>query len=397
MKIRRGGIAVASFGVTAAFLVLAALMPDDDWPLITIVALGSVIAFTAAVGTLIAYRRPENGVGWVLTGLGLCISSGILATQYANRALIDAPGSLPYGLVAAWLQSWLWIPLYALVPLLLLYFPTGRPPSPRWRVLSYSLLCVDVLLVGMQAFRPGRFDTFPTVSNPFGLSVMGQMTPVLETVLPPIIVLTLVGVLASVVVRVRRSKGVERQQLKYFAFAVGIAIPLLALQPLLFWEDIERPPLVLALGFLFSLCAFLLLPLSIGLAILRHRLYDIDRVVSRTVAYAIVTAFLGGTFAVLVLVPTAFVGAEGTGVPDYAVAGATLIVAALFRPLRRRIQRRVDRRFNRARYDATRIVEGFAVRLRQQIDIDALGTQLRAVVSETVHPSHVSVWIAKGS
>jgi hypothetical protein len=389
--------AVIAFGLTAAFLTFAALMPDDDFPIQALLALGCVVAVTAAVGAFIGYRRPQNNVGWVLVLIGLSLSAGMLATQYANRALVDAPGSLPAGIVAAWLQTWLWSPLVALFSLLLLYFPTGAPPSPRWRIVERTSTAVAALLVVSLAFRPGPFETFPAFRNPLGVRALAPLQGILEATWGPVLLLIFGAAIASIVVRFRRSRGVERQQLKYFGFAVAAGVPLVLLNPLLTLTSATDETIAfVAFALLGPLIAFLLLPLAIGLAILRTHLFDIDRIISRTLAYAVVTAMLAGAFAILVLVPTAVVGRGGGDTPDYVIAGATLIVAALFRPLRRSIQTRLDRRFNRARYDAARIVEGFSARLRQQIDIDALGAQLRAVVVETVHPEHTSVWIAKG-
>jgi hypothetical protein len=202
------------------------------------------------------------------------------------------------------------------------------------------------------------------------------------------------GTIASVILRFRRARGDERQQIKWFTFAIAILALSVILFPLLETLGIfvvgGEP-----VGFIVPFLGLLTVPLSIGVAILRYRLYDIERIISRTFSYAIVTAILGATFALLVLLPPVLVG--GDSVPDYVIAVATLVVAALFRPVRRRVQDAVDHRFNRKRYDAEHTIEAFTARLREQVDIDALGAELEDVVGRTMQPSHVSLWVREGS
>ena len=387
-------IAWSLLALTIGCMASAAAMPDDDWPLVAILALGAVLSFTAAVGMVIVVRGGGNRVGWVLIGIGLSVSSGMLATQYANRTFVEAPGSLPFADAVAWLQSWLWSPLTALFALVVLWFPTGHPPSPRWRIVGRAAFALAFLATLSVALRPGPFDTFPNVRNPLGVGVLEGTQRIYENAWMPLLLIVYGGAVASIFVRFRRSRGPERQQLKWFAYAVGGAVVLTLVNPLSIALGLDRLGewASLVFGPLGPLLAFLLLPLAIGTAILRHRLYDIDRIISRTLSYAVVSAVLGGTFAVVVLVPTGIVGRGHT--PDWMVAVATLAVAALFRPLRRRVQDVVDHRFNRRRYDAEHTIDAFALRLREQIDIDALGAELCAVVNTTVQPSRVSLWLA---
>ena len=379
-----------AFGATLALTVVASALPDNDWPLAAIVPAGVALLITAACGAVIASRRRGNPIGWILLGTGLSVSSLFCATQYANRALVDRPGSLPGGTVAAWLQAWVAVPVLALVALLFLLFPTGHLLTRRWRFASWTVAAGCAVAVLGVMLRPGPFDTFPAVQNPVGIGAAGFLRPLFEAAQ----ITTLVGVLASagsVVLRYRRSRGTEREQLKWFAYAVVTSVVLFLLNPLVSIAlGFEEPPL--ALGFVLPFLGSIVLPISIALAILRRGLYDIDRIISRTVSYAIVTLFLGATFVVLALGPVVVVGSGGSA-PDYLIAAATLVVAALFRPARRRVQGFVDRRFNRSRYDAAQTIEAFAARLRQDIDLDSLGAELRALVAGTMHPSHVSLWI----
>jgi MFS family permease len=389
---KRTAFAWIVFGMTAACVIGAAFLPDEDWERSSIVILGIAVVFTSACGALIASRRSDNATGWILLAIAFSIASGLLATQWANRALVDHPGSIPGGSAAAWFQSWLWTPLSGLFALLVLLFPTGHVLSRRWRLIGWVIGASAVLVCISVAFDPGPFQTFPKVQNPLGVEVFSR-APDLFGALAGVWITTIPAAMLSLFLRFRRATSAERQQIKWFFFATTAAIVLILLNPLTFALNGGRDPVVFGVstGFAFPIIAFALLPASIALAILRHRLYDIDRIISRTLSYAVITALLGGTFALVVLVPAA---AFGTGRrPDWLVAVATLSVAALFRPVRRRVQRVVDQRFNRARYDAEHTIALFTTRLRAQIDIDALGMELCAVVNTTVQPSRVSLWL----
>ncbi len=394
---RRGMLAWALVGGAALCIAGAASMPDENWPALPMVALGAVLLTASTMGALIARRRPDHPIGWLLAAMGFFIAAGLFATVYAGRALVHRPGSLPLGLLAAWLQSWLFAPAIICVPLILLFFPSGHLPSRRWRWVAVLTVAVGLTAILAESFRPGPFEALPSVSNPVGLTfASGPIEYVTSHGLPVLIAVFFLAI-ASLVVRFRRSAGAERQQLKWFLQAVVVAVVFVAMNPLyfIFLAPPKDAPVALVglFGFFLPLGGLALVPVGIAIGILRYRAFDIDRLVSRSVSYAAVTLFLAGVFAVLVLVPTTVLGA-GRRTPSWVIALATLGVAVLFQPVRARVQRRVDHRFDRARYNAAATIEAFAMRLRDEIDLDALTVELRAVVRGTMQPSHVSVWIA---
>jgi hypothetical protein len=389
-RLGRQSLAWGLLAVTTTCLVGTVLMPDRDWPLNAIVFIGLAIELTAVAGAVVASRRPDNAVGWLLLGIGLCFASGLLATQYANRALIDAPGSLPGGVIAAWFQSWMWGALLTLLPLLLLLFPTGRLLSRRWRPVAWAIVGASSGFLLANALRPGGFETFPGVSNPLGVDALRGVNSVVFAVNGPIAAASFVASVASLIIRFRRSRGEERQQLKWFVYAAIAAIALTLTNP--FTSAYTVPGLRLNVSFALPVLGLTLLPLAIGAAVLRYRLFEIDRIVSRTVAYAGVTALLASAYGGLVFL-FGLLLRPIAGASDLAIAASVLVVAALFRPVRRRVQSAVDRRFNRARYDAARTIETFGARLRDQIDIDALATEVEGTVHRTMQPSSVSLWV----
>jgi hypothetical protein len=350
-------------------------------------SVGLLLAFAAfmVVGALIVAHRPGNAVGWVFSAIGLLAVTGALAEEYAGYGAVTRPGSLPGGVLAGWYAGWAWYPTVALVvvytPLL---FPDGRPPSPRWRPVAWLAGAGAAALVVFAAVQPTiELDDGHLVDNPVGVAAFGDPEQgAIGLVLTSALGLLVVAAVASLVVRFRRSRGDERLQLKWFTYA-GALLPLVLLGDLL--PDAAN-------SVLFAV-AISLLPVAAGIAILRYRLYDIDRLINRTLVYGLVTALLGGVYAGLVLLAGQLFGDLGDRPPSWAVAAATLAVAALFRPARRRIQRVVDRRFNRARYDAARTVERFSARLRDQVDLDTLSAELLGVVDQTVQPASASLWL----
>jgi hypothetical protein len=350
----------------------------------------------ATVGVLVAAREPVNPVGWLL--LVAAIAYGFPAGAYTWSS------ELPGAAITAWVSSWLFFVWLGAVGLLLpLLFPTGRLPTPRWRVALAVAVAGIVLNIVGTAFRPGTLDaeTSEPVLNPLGAS--GPMADVVTAVTIVGAVCMLTGfVLApiSLVLRFRRSHGRERQQLKVFAYvvvAIAVMIPLLgvvaAIEPL--------TPLLANVADTVSWLSFLLLlivgvPFAVGVAILRHHLYGIDIVINRTLVYGLLTVTLAVTYLASVLLLRIMLSPI-TGESDLAVAGSTLAVAALFRPLRDRIQATVDRRFYRSRYDATRTLEAFSGRLRHSVDLDAIDTDLRDVVKQTMQPKHLSLWLPRRS
>jgi hypothetical protein len=342
------------------------------------------MAFTAClvVGCLILARRPGNVIGWIFTAVGLLTMAAALTENYAKYAYAH-PGSLPGPLVAAWVFNWIWGPLIVLVlvfPLLL--FPTGRSLSPRWRPVTWLAVGLTAALTVLGMLRPSLYVSDElSIANPIGVAGLDFETAPLSTILNGLVLCLLAAAAVSLVVRFRRSRGVERQQLKWFTYAGALVllIPLIGFVV----PSLANAAFVLVLA----------LPIAVGIAILRHRLYDIDRLINRTLVYGLLTALLAGVYALVVLVLGQLFGGIGAEPPSWAVAGATLAVAALFQPARRRIQAVVDRRFNRRKYDAARTVEAFSVRLRDELDLDALSAELLTVVDQTMQPTQASLWL----
>jgi hypothetical protein len=349
--------------------------------------LGLLLAFAAfmVVGALIVAHRPGNAVGWVFSAIGLLAVTGALAEEYAGYAVLTRPGSLPGGVLAGWYAGWAWYPTVALVVVFTpLLFPDGRPPSPRWRPVAWLAGAGAAAFVALAAAQPTiELDDGHVVDNPVGVAAVGDPEQgAVGLVLTSALGLLVVAAVASLVVRFRRSRGDERLQLKWFTYA-GALLPLVLLGDLL-------PDAVNSVLFAVAIS---LLPVAAGIAILRYRLYDIDRLINRTLVYGLVTALLGGVYAGLVLLAGQLFGDLGDRPPSWAVAGATLAVAALFQPARQRVQALVDRRFNRARYDAARTVDAFSARLRDQVDLDTLSAELLGVVDQTVQPASASLWL----
>jgi hypothetical protein len=345
-----------------------------------------------AVGFLVAWRRPDNRLGWLLLGaVGFLVLSGV-AGSYAVLDYRLHHGSLPLGWVAVLLQPG-WAPAIALFGLSVLLFPDGRLPSPRWRWALWAYLAVAALwiagtvIISVWAIAGHHVQVdsggnLLVIDHPTGWAawwgaVQGLFFPVLG-------VCWLASV-AGQVASYRQSSGDRRQQLKWLigGSAIAAAGGLLGVP---FSDSSDQGLRILGS---IGLAAVLALPVSMGVAILKYRLYDIDRILSRTVAYAIITGLLVGVYAGLVLLATQVLGFAST----WAVAASTLAAAALFAPLRRRVQRLVDRRFNRARYNADRTVAVFAARLQDAVDLGTVHTDLLSTVSASLQPAHLSVWL----
>ncbi len=347
-----------------------------------------LLGFSAfmVVGALIVAHRPSNAIGWIFTAIGLLAATALPAGEYVTYAYWTRSGSLPAAILVAWAMlggTWYLTMALALVftPLL---FPTGHLLSPRWRPVAWlagAATAAFTVLAALQpnlARAPGR-----VIANPIGAAAVGN----LEESRVGVVLLSLMGVLmlagfGALVVRFRRSRGDERQQLKWITYAGGL-LPLAVLAYLL-------PEVV---GTVIFAVPLVFLPVAIGIAILRYRLYDIDRLINRTLVYGLLTAMLAGIYAGAVLVLGQVFGGVGGDPPSWVVAGATLTVAALFQPARRRIQAVVDRRFNRRKYNAAKTVEAFSLRLRDEVDLDALSAELLAVADQTMQPTTASLWL----
>jgi hypothetical protein len=334
----------------------------------------------ATVGALVASRRPRNPIGWLLLAAGVSYVVGGVTVTAAQHG---EPGA--WTTLAAWVGAWVWMAGVGPVGTFgLLLFPTGRLPSRRWRPVAWLAGGgLAALLIGL-AIAPGRFsDT--AIDNPLGLDAMPALPGVLTAVGGAALVLALIGSLASLRARYRAGRADERQQLKWLLYAgalvlagVVVSVPV---------ETLGGDTAVNVSNAITSV-TIATLPVAMGIAILRHRLYDVDLVIRRTLVYGVLTATLAGAYLGSVLLVGLAVGRSG-----FAVAVSTLAVAALFRPLRARIQAVVDRRFYRRRYDAALTLEAFGGRLREELDLEALAADLRGVVQDTVQPAHVSVWL----
>jgi hypothetical protein len=349
-------------------------------------------AVYASLGLLIATRRPRHPIGWLFIGVGLSGSMQLVAGQYSALAdAADLPGR-PHGL---WVSSLVQGASVGLLVLLLLLFPTGRPPSRRWRPVVWSLVAGICLTLVSQMLRTKTLPDLPEVPNPFGVPALEPLLGPLDVLGGVLLIGGVIGAFASLVVRLRRSRGRERQQLKWFVYVALLGIvaifPLGALLDLLVGQ---LPHDYGALGVLLNpwLLAPIALAITVAAAIVRHRLYDIDRVINRTLVYGLLTALLGAVYVAGVFLLGRLLD-PADGQSELAVAASTLAVAALFQPARRRVQTAVDRRFNRARYDATRTLAVFSTRLRDEIDLVTLSTELLTVVDETVQPTRASLWL----
>ena len=342
------------------------------------------------VGALVAARQSRNPIGWLLEGIGLSliVSKAIDgATQY-GLAHSGWAGVLGYlALVSALAYSC----FFVLLILVLVLLPNGRLPSRRWRFAPAGL----ALLVAMSLasiVRPGLIDrgSKQGIRNPLGIGALGSLFSVLDPAVSLLIFLLLLLSIVSVVVRFRRSTGVERAQLRWIATAVaatGITMVTMLVGSTIFGDRGAADVL-----FVGAITSISFIPIGIGVAVLRYRLYEIDRVISRTIVYAVVTAVLAGAYVGLVLLGQA-VFSSFAGGSNLAIAVSTLLVAALFMPVRSRVQRFVDRRFYRRRYDAKRTLESFGTRLREQIELEGLRHDLVAVVGETMQPAHAALWL----
>ena len=336
----------------------------------------------ATVGALIAARHPGNPIGWLCGAFSLVVAVTHAGNQYAQYALVAAPGSLPGGDWAAWLAVWP-IELTILLPVLVfLLFPHGQLLSPRWRPLVWLAVATSTLAAAASALSTVNFpNNVPFARHPMALIDADSVRLAYGALqMVELGVLLLAGV--SLVVRLGRARGQERQQLKWFTYVSAVGA--LAITGAVFVTD---EPVIVAV-FWFPAVA-----VAIGVAIFKYRLYDIDRIINRTLVYGLLTALLGAAYAGLVLVLGQVFGGVTSDPPSWAVAGATLAVAAVFRPARRRIQTVVDRRFNRRRHDAAQTIAAFSTRLRDQVDLDTLSTELLAVVDQTMEPTQVSVWL----
>ena len=374
-------IASISIVLTAAAACFLIIDADRLGAGATIDANGTIglilgLAFSV-VGALVASRRPGNPIGWVYLAIGLSQGLNSFAWGYWAYGLAGGQGPLPLEALASWVKLWAWAPgLVLFGTISLLIFPDGHHLTPRWRIVSAAAMVSLALMV-----VPAAVAGWPAG---IGAGAWSEVADVLQSVGVAIWFVATIASVASLILRWRRARGIEREQLKWLAFAVSVEIPLLLATLIL--------PIDPVVGAIAALFIVPLIPVAIGIAVLRYRLYDIDRLISRTVSYGVVTVTLATVFAGVVLGLTAVLQSI-TGGNTVAVAASTLIVAALFQPLRGRVKRRVDRRFDRSRYDGQRTADAFAALMRDETDLDTIADDLTSVIERVLAPRDTTLWV----
>jgi hypothetical protein len=371
----------AAFAALCALagLVLHLLYPGaGSFGTFTVVLETLMLIGIAGTGGLVASRLPRNPSGWLILTIGASFALVILTDRVYEAQLRSGPAE-GIGLLAPWLESWIWMPAMVSVAVFPQLFPTGRPLPGRWRLLLRTAAAAGPLMFVGIALADGPLNDYPEVDNPVGVG--GGVFDVLGWLGFVLFALTVLGAVASLVVRWRRSAGVERQQLKWVATA-AVSFPVAFVMPTDETAGDE-------LGFALLMLSLFLIAGAVAIAILRYRLYDIDVVIRRTLVYAALTITLVGTYLAIVLLAQLVLPERS----DLGVAISTLAAAAVFTPARRRIQSAVDRRFFRSRFDAQRTLMAFGTRMRDELDLDALSGELQEVVGQTMQPAHVSLWL----
>ncbi len=399
-------LCVAMFVAVGVFDFLAQ-SPGNSNILGTVSETVSFVLFLAfpIVGALVASRRPQNPIGWI------CLADGLLwmllaVTDSYSIYGVARPGSVPFPVAVGTIgNQWLWVPTIGLLGIyLVLLFPDGKLPSRRWRPLAWFSAVMIVLLSVTEGLAPGPLENQGGVRNPFGLEALPWLVDVSYIILP-LLPLCILASAVTMVLRFRRSRGEVRQQIKWVAFVAsfsGLLYLIAMISQLVFvlnvsesGGSIPRFPWWAEVLFSVAVLGFAGVPVAIGFAVLKYRLYDIDVVINRTLVYGSLTAMLValyfGSVAATQTILRALTGQ--TEQPQLAVVISTLVIAALFNPLRRRIQSFIDRRFYRRKYDARKTLEAFSARLREETDLETLNSDLADVIRETMQPAHVSLWL----
>jgi hypothetical protein len=387
--------AVTLASTTLAILLLVRNLSSPDPHVFGFWVQGIVIPITCStVGVIIASRRPHHPIGWLFCVVGLLAGVNHLCAEYAIYALLSQPDSLPGGRAAAWVASWCGLPANALLVFVGLLFPDGRLPSRRW--LPFAWLNVVVAVVGTVAvaFLAGPIPTLVPIENPLGLEGAKTLLGPVATVAGALErgILGLVAV-ASLFLRLRRARGGEREQIKWLAYAASVVVIGAILTYVI--PEATDAQWVGQVGLALLAVGFVGIPIAIGIAILRYRLYDINLLINRTLVYGALTAILvAHYFGSIIWLQIAFVELTGQR-STLAVVASTLVIATLFRPWQGWVQAFVDRRFYRRKYDARKTLEEFSAKLRNETDLDALSEDLTSVVRETMQPAHVSLWLRR--
>jgi hypothetical protein len=362
------------------------LVVSSDFPLLTVPLILVVVASLASVGAILATRLPANPVGWILWLTGFVVASSLAGSVYATESVIRFEGSLPLTVPIAVVSQMTIIPTLGLVGVYLpLLFPTGRLPSPRWRPVAWASGVSIVLATLVEITTPGTTMGGSGIANPLGVAALAPAAGVLGLAQTLLLAVPCAVAIGSVAVRFRGAGADERQQLKWFGWSgvillVSLLVGSSSIGPLADW------------GWILDVGGLAFLPIAIGVAVLRYRLYAIDRIVSRTIGWLVVTAVLGGVFTVTI------VGLQSLLEPltannTLAVAGSTLVAAALFQPVRRRVQHIVDRRFNRSRLDAEGVLALFARRVRDEVDMGRIESAILGSAEAAMRPTLSTLWL----
>jgi hypothetical protein len=384
-------VALLVGGISLARMTMSIVekLPNDSEadPVSAVFTLATVLTFSV-VGAIIASRQPRNAIGWIFCSIGLVVSLNGLTGGYTEYQLAGGgavPGSFTE--TAAWFSSWSWT-LWVYVPtsFLLLLFPDGRLPSPRWRPVAW---CAGIGIIGFvagYALQPGPLEDYPQIANPYGVD--SPVVIMVGTVAAILAAASMLASAVSLIVRMRRAGRVERQQIKWLAYGGAVVVGAVFVGGAISVWKVNVGISIIGFGVLG-------LPVFTGIAMVKHRLYDIDVVINRTLVYGsltitLATVYFGGVTATQVLFRT-LTGQER--LPQLAVVVSTLAIAALFDPLRRRIQAFIDRRFYRSKYDAAKTLEAFSSKLRDETDLGTISDDLISVVRETMQPEHASLWL----
>jgi len=384
-RILARGLWVVTISLVTGSLVLG-LANRSEVPLYEVTS--AIIAPTfATIGALISSRRPGNVIGWIFLAASVLVGVAMFSGQYASAALAPEDPTLSGGAVAAWFAAQAQSAYVVFILFLVLLFPDGKLLSRRWRPMVWAIGAFIGASLGIGALSPGPFVDFPSASNPFGVQAIAPALGVLGVVGGVGGLICVAATIFSLILRFYRSRGEQRLQLKWFTYATTMGL----LTPLILSEI--APAVFQVLGrFLWTL-GFLSIPVSTAVAILKYRLYDIDRIINRTLVYGALTVTLVAVYVGSVLsIQYAFRGLTGSE-SQLAIVASTLLIAALFNPLRRRVQNFIDHSFYRRKYDAAKTLEEFSAKLRDERDIDTLNSELLSTVQETMQPEHVSLWL----
>jgi hypothetical protein len=339
----------------------------------------------SVVGAVVVSRQPRNTIGWLFCGVGVAVGLNSFAGDYAEFWLMSGFGMRSLGETAAWFSSWLWILLVSSPIFVLLLFPDGRPPSPRWRPVAW---CATLGITGFSlslALGAGTLEDFPQILNPY--SVDSPIVGIVGGAAGVVAIGSMVASAVSLIVRLRRAEGEQRQQVKWLAYGGAMVVGTILVGGVITIWSVNVSIMVMNV-------ALLGLPVFTGIAIVKHRLYDIDIVINRTLVYGTLSVTLAALYLGGVAATQAVLGAiTNQEQTQLAIVASTLVIAALFNPLRQRIQAFIDRSFYRRKYDVAKTLEGFSMKLRDDTDLEALRGDLVGVVRETMQPAHVSLWL----